>query len=328
MVGAVAAAVVVATWSFAPATVDRFEAWLFRRQQEAWIDGFRDAAGHADPVDRLQALDRLAERFPARGKLDRSYVLAQQVARQAVGLHLAAGDPVAAARHARRLLAMDPRNVADVALAVRALGASADTRGEAVDVLRATIAAVPAALEVVTAGVELLTAAGDLDGAVRLVVDAWRATPSNRWQVAWSDEAMEHAWFLPARLGADGIESRFRVDREVRWLRIESPEHAALAVSGAQLGVEAVDGTVRWFACDPETATADGAGSTSLRVELPEVSPRGAVFVFRATVRPVVARWLADLVQGPQGAALAAHATAAPGDAVCTAFLALREAAR
>lgn len=328
MVSAVAAAAVVATWCLAPATVDRFEAWRFRRQQEAWIDGFRDAAGRADPTERLRALDRLAERFPARGKLDRSYVLAQQVARQAAGLHLAAGDPVAAARHARRLVAMDPRNVADVALAIRVLGAAADTRGEAVDLLRATIAAVPVAREVVTAGVELLTAAGDLDGAARLAVDAWRATPSNRWQVAWSDEAMEHAWFLPARHGADGIEARFRVDRDVRWLRIESPEHAALAIASAQLGVEATDGAVRWFACDPETATADGAGSASLRVELPAVSPLDATFVFRATVRPVVARWLADLVHGPQGAALAAHAASAPDDATCAAFLALREAAR
>lgn len=328
LLGAVAAAGVCAAWTFAPGAIDRVEAWLLQRQQQQWIDAFRDAVTRTDPADRLRALDQLTEQVPARGKLDRSLVLAQEVARQAAGLHLAAGDQAAAARHVRRLVAMDPRNVADVATAIRVLGAAAETRAEAVELLRATTAAVPAAREVVGAGFELMVRGGDLDGAARLAVAAWRQPPSNRWQVAWSDAAMEHAWLLPARHGSDGIEARFRVDREVRWLRIESPENAALEVSSAQLGLEAADGTVRWFECEPAAATADGSAGAALRVALPAVAAREAVFVFRATVRPMVARWLAELARGPLGNAVAEHAARNAGDPACAAFLALREACR
>lgn len=328
LAGAVLAVAVCAAWTWAPQSVDRVEAWLLQRQQQDWIDAFRDAVAHADPADRLRALDRLAEQVPARGKLDRSLVLAQEVARQAAGLHLAAGDHAAAARHVRRLVAMDPRNVADAGLAIRVLGARTETRTEALELLRATVDAVPAAREVVGAGFELLAATGDLDGAARLAVAASRHPASNRWQAAWSDDSMEHAWLLPARRGADGIEARFRVDREVRWLRIETPEDAALAVADAQLGVETADGSVRWFGCEPPALTAVGTGSAALRVELSPVAAREAVFVFRATVRPVVARWLADLATGPLGNAVAEHAARAPGDPACAAFLALREAGR
>lgn len=315
-------------WLVAPGAVDRFEAWQLQRQQQGWIDGFRDAAGRTDPADRLRALDALALRFPARGKLDRSLVLAQEVGRQAAGLHLAAGDHDAAARHVRRLVAMDPRNVADAALAIRVLGADAGTRAEAIELLRGTVAAVPAAREAVTAGFELLTGTGDLDGAAHLAVAAWQQPASNRWQVAWSDAAMESAWLLPVRHGVDGIEARFRVDREVHWLRIETPENAALAVAGAQLGIEAADGTVRWFGCEPAALTATGTGSAVLRVELPAIAAREAVFVFRATARPLVASWLADLATGPLGTTVAEHAVRALGEPDCAAFLALREACR
>lgn len=328
LAGAVLAVAVCAAWTWAPQSVDRVEAWLLQRQQQGWIDAFRDAATPTDPAERLRAFDQLAEQVPARGKLDRSLVLAQEVARQAAGLHLAAGDHEAAARHVRRLVAMDPRNVADAGFAIRVLGARTETRTEALERLRATVGAVPAAREVVCAGFELLAATGDLDGAARLAVAAWRQPASNRWQVTWSDAAMESAWLLPVRHGADGIEARFRVDREVRLLRIETPENAALEVAGAQLGLEGADGTVRWFGCEPAALTADGAGSAVLRVELPAVAAREAVFVFRATVRPLVARWLADLATGPLGSAVAEHAARSGGEPACAAFLALREACR
>lgn len=328
LVASAVAACVCGVWAWSPGTVHGLEARLLQHQRQRWVDGFLAAADHVDPAERLGALDALAGQVTARGKLDRSLVLAQEVARQAAALHMAAGNPEAAARHARRLVAMDPRNVGDVALAVRVLGARPETLAEALELLQVTVAAVPAARAVVEAGFELMVRSGDLDGAARLAVAAWRQPASNRWQVAWSDEAMEHAWFLPAREGAGGVEARFRVDRDVSWLRVLTPEGAAMEVGAARIGTESDGGVTRWTGGADMEVRADGTGSAALQFGFPTAQARGTTFVFRAAVRPRVARWLADLVNGPAGSAVAQHAAGTAGDVLHAEYAALREAAR
>ncbi|MBI5850331.1 MAG: hypothetical protein HZB39_04735 [Planctomycetes bacterium] len=303
-----------------PTWLDASGEWLRGRALAPHLARFTaitDDSGMDEPA-RLAALESWSAELAGVRKLDALAPVLRWVARDAVGRALALGDRASALRHARRLVALDDRDVDALGLLGSLLAQDDSTRVDAIALLASAHERAPFAPAVTEPLWHALVASGEFHLAAQVACTAHDAAQRDVWGVAWSDDPRDVSWIVLRRVGTDGISARFRLPARANRLRVTLPPFRACALLDLRVVIERND-RIDELPLDAATTVLDGlrreggalvvSGAPSAWFELRELGKEpGACHVsLSARCEERVADWLAALVGSPDGRVAATH---------------------
>lgn len=310
-------------WTIAwvrPAWLDATGEWLRGRAIAPHLARFTAMADESglDDAARLAALESWSAELAGVRKLDTLAPVLRWVARDAVGRALALGDRVSALRHARRLVALDDRDVDALGLLGSLLAQDDSTRADAIALLTPAHERAAFAPAVTAPLWHALVASDEFHVAARVACTAHDAAQRDVWGVAWSDDPRDVSWIVLRRVGTDGIGARFWLPARAARLRITLPPFRACALADLRVVIERND-RISEVPLDEATTALDGMrreagalvapGAPTAWFELSDLGKElGACHVsLSARCEERVADWLAALVGSPEGQIAATH---------------------
>jgi hypothetical protein len=232
IVGAALAAVAaVLAFRIAPTLVDRIGAW---RKSAVEAAAVREWTTLSPTPDSSEFAAYCASLASTRSR-DRKLPMAKHALRLALATALRRDDVPDAVRWGRALVALDNRDLANLAEVGRLLLRDANTAEQGLGLLRRGAGAVPDSPIVVPDLVQALVRTGAWDEAARVLVAAIDSVQANRWDIRWSDHVLDRAWVMPVASNDDARVAQFSLHQRPAHVSFELPWRVAMELRGLRL---------------------------------------------------------------------------------------------
>lgn len=229
----------LAIFAWKPAWPDAVGKWWRTRAVAEQVQRYRltmKGAQEGHDAERA-ALESWNRDLSSVRKLDTFAPMRRFALQRLLALSEIAGEPATAIAYARRLTQFDDRDLNAAATLGRLLGASPQTREEALTLLRKLVRRVPDHAALVSAYCGVLVKADRRDDASAVLSRAEISLSGNVWTVAWGSDARRSTWFRPRRLGKDRIEMAFTIEEAVEGLHFRLPQFFAAELRDLTISV-------------------------------------------------------------------------------------------